>query len=71
MPATTRYEATTTEADSELLATAIRLHLERHFKGEVILDRVLPGDQFCVLEHSNGTRGLVPVAAVVMMEARP
>jgi hypothetical protein len=54
---------------SEMLESAIRLILWRQFDGDVTLARLLPGDRSCVLEHGDGTKGVVPMTAVMMMEA--
>lgn len=59
----------TVDQSTDLLESALRIILWRHFEGAITLERVLPGEHACILEHADGTRGLVPVASVVMMEA--
>lgn len=59
----------TVEGGQDVLAEGLRFILAKHFAQGVTLDRVLPGDQACILKHADGTRGVVPVASVVMLGA--
>lgn len=54
---------------TQILESALRLILWRQFEGDVVLDRVLPGEEFCIVVHADGTRGSIPVRSVVLMEA--
>ena len=51
------------------LAVALRKILSAHFEGEVELEAVSPDEQTVLLKHSDGTKGVVPTASVVMMGA--
>ena len=53
------------------LAQGLRVILTREFGRAIKLDRVLPGEQFCILEHSDGTRGVVSVASVILSGGEP
>jgi hypothetical protein len=49
------------------LALALRVILFNRFAGEIDLDKLSSDEQSCFLIHSDGTKGVVPTASVVMM----
>lgn len=51
-----------------MLDTVLRLILWRQFEGSVFLGEILPGEKSCVLEHSNGVKGVVSVGSVFALE---
>jgi hypothetical protein len=51
------------------LVEAIRIILRKHFGGDVALENLSSDEQLCLVRHSDGTKGVVPTASVVMMGA--
>lgn len=47
--------------------TFLRMHLADHFGGAMFLDRVLPGGESCLVEHEDGTRGVVATEAILSL----
>jgi hypothetical protein len=49
------------------LETALRVVLRKHFGSDVELENISSDEQLCLVRHSDGTRGVVPTASVVMI----
>ena len=54
---------------SSPLSETLRKILSAHFEGEVELENISSDEQLCLVRHSDGTKGVVPTASVVLMGA--